>query len=341
MKFIVMTGPGLDNNFVDELIKSKLLPAMIVTNSPFYCGKINPFKFLVKKGLLILKYLVKRSVTKRKYQAYFLAKKYSIPIWHTQKVNNDEFAKLIIEMGIDYAFIFTFGILKENIFRAPKFGCINFHPALLPLNRGACPSNWAIRNNQHKTGITFHFISKSIDAGSIIEQYEIPLSGYETAKILNQYLFSIGATLFVRLIFRLKFNFKYNLINNDILKGTHEPPFGTESSIISDKNTFQEISLIIRASQIYELCAVYRYLGKEYMVINCIDLTDCNLTIKEYPFFDDENNIYLKSKDNKVVFLVTKYSQARYKFSRFIYNIISRSIYPAIILFLLLTGKLL
>jgi methionyl-tRNA formyltransferase len=336
-----MTGPGLDNNFTDELIKSKLLPELIVTNSPFYCGKINPFRFLVKKGLLILKYLVKRNVTIRKYQAYFLAKKYSIPFWHSQNVNDDEFAKLIIKMGIDYAFVFTFGIIKEHIFRAPKFGCINFHPALLPLNRGAYPSNWAIRNNQNKTGITFHFISKSIDAGSIIEQYEIPLSGYETAKILNQYLFSIGAILFIRLIFRLKFNFNYNLINNDILKGTHEPPFGPDSSVISDKNTFQEISLIIRASRIHELCAIYRYSGKKYSVINCIDLTDCNLTIEEYPFFDDKNNIYLKSKDNKVVFLVTKHSPVRNKFSRIIYNIISRSIYPSIILLLHLTGKLL
>jgi methionyl-tRNA formyltransferase len=336
-----MTGPGPDNNFVEELITSKLLPEMIVTNSPFYCGKINPFKFLLKKGLLILRYLIKRSVIKRKYQAYFLAKKYSIPVWPSQKVNNDELAKLIKEMKIDYAFIFTFGIIKEKIFNAPKFGCINFHPTLLPLNRGSCPSNWTILNNQHKTGITFHFISESIDAGPIIEQYEIPLSGYETAKILNEYIFSIGAILFVRLIIRLKVNYKYNLIENDIRNGTYEPSFGIEHSIISEKNTFQEISLIIRASRIYESCSVYKYSGKEYMVINCIDLTNCNLPIKEYPFFDDENNIYLKSRDNKTVFLVTKHSPTHPIFKRFIHNLIARSIYPVSILFLLLTGKLL
>ena len=338
MKFIVMTGPGLDNNFVDELITSKLLPAMIVTNSPFYCGKINPFKFLFKKGLLILRYLIKQSVIKRKYQAYFLAKEYSIPIWPSQKANNDEFAKLIKEMKIDYAFIFTFGIIEEKIFKAPKFGCINFHPALLPLNRGANPSNWTILNNQSKTGITFHFVSKGIDTGSIIEQYEIPLSGYETAKILNEYLFRLGAILFVRLIIRLKLNYKYNLIKNNILNGTYEPPFRKEYSIISDKNTFQEISLIIRASRIYELCAVYKYSGKEFMVFNCIDITNCNLPIKEYPFFDEENNIYLKSIDNRIVFLVTKRSDKRHLFNRFIYNLIAGTIYPAGILFLLSMG---
>jgi methionyl-tRNA formyltransferase len=324
MKFIIMTGLGLDNNFAGELINSKLFPEIIATDSPFYCGEKNPFKFLFKKGLLILRFIIQRDKIRRKYQAYFLASKYSIPIWPSHKVNTDEFAKKIREMGIDYAFVFTFRILKEKIFKAPKYGCINFHPALLPLNRGAYPTNWIILNNRHKTGITFHFISNGIDAGPIIEQYEIPLSGYETAKILNEYLFSLGAILFVRIIFRLKFNYEYNLIKNDINSGTYEPPFTLQNRIISDKNTFQEINSIIRASRIYDLNAVYRFSGKEFMVINCVDLTDCNLTVTEYPFIDDEDNIYLQSSDNKVLFLVTKQSTDDNKYRRFIHNIIGR-----------------
>src|SRR5664280_589366 len=92
MKFIIMTGRGLDNNFPQELISSKLFPEMIVTDSPYYCGEKNPFKFFFKKGLLILRFITKRDKIKRKYQAYFLAKKYSIPIWPSHKVNIDEFA---------------------------------------------------------------------------------------------------------------------------------------------------------------------------------------------------------------------------------------------------------
>ena len=316
-----MTGPGADNNFADELITSRLVPAMIVTESPFYCGKSNPLKFLKNKTFLLLRYLIKRNKTKKKYQAYFLAKKYSIPYWPSQKVNNDELAELIKEMNIDYAFVFTFGIINEKIFKAPKYGCINFHPSLLPVNRGACPVNWTILNNQRKTGITFHLITKEIDAGSIIEQYEIPLSGYETAKILNEYLFSLGAILFVNLIMRLKLNFKYTLVDNDIQNGTYEPPFGEGHRIISDKNTFQEMSLIIRASRFYELCAVYDYSGKEFVIYNCIDVTNYILPFKEYPFFDEENNIYLKTPDNKIVYLVTKHFPAANIFNRIMHRL--------------------
>jgi methionyl-tRNA formyltransferase len=333
MKFIIMTGRGPDNNFADELIRSKLFPAMIVTESPFYCGKVNRFRFLFRKGLLILRYLIRFSKIRKNYQAYFIARKYSIPYWPSEEINSDEFVKLIKEKDIDYAFIFTFGLIKEKIYTAPKSGCINFHPALLPFNRGASPSNWIIFNNQPQTGITFHYISKGIDAGSIIEQYEIPLSGYETTKILNEYLFSIGAILFVRLIIRLKLNYKYNLIENDIGKGTYEPPFGKKQSTISDKNTFHEISLIIRASRIYESCAVYIYSGKEFKVINCIDLTDCDIPTKEFPFLDDENNIYIKSADNRTVFLVTRFITTNIIRNSFIYKLIPSSVFPGVLYF--------
>jgi methionyl-tRNA formyltransferase len=163
----------------------------------------------------------------------------------------------------------------------------------------------AIRN-QPKTGITFHYISKEVDTGSIIEQFEIPLSGYETAKILNEYLFRIGAILFVRLIIRIKHNYRFNPVANDYRIGTYEPPFGAQYSYLSEKNTFQEISHIIRASRIYESCAVYMYSGNFFMVFNSVDLTGCNLSSKEFPFFDDENNIYIKSVDDKIVCLVQR-----------------------------------
>jgi methionyl-tRNA formyltransferase len=322
-----MTDQGLDNCFTDELISSKLLPDLIVTSSPFYCGRINPVEFLFKKAFLVLRYLVRRSMIERKYQAYFLAKKYSIPLWPSERVNDDDFARLIKKMEVDYAFIFAFRILKETIYNAPKFGCINLHPALLPLNRGASPSNWIILNNRPKTGITFHFVSRDVDAGDIIEQYEIPLSGYETTKILNEYLSSIGAILFVRLILKISHNYKYKLIKNDIGNGTYEPLFKIGNSIITDKNTFQEINSIIRASRVYDAYALFKYSGKDFIVLNCVDLTDCDFPLKEYPYIDNKNNIYLRSQDNKIVLLVTKKPARNNIVNRFIDNLKERTIY--------------
>ncbi len=121
---------------------------------------------------------------------------------------------------------------------------------------------------------------------------------------------------------RLKLNYKFTQINNDIQTGTYEPPFGKEHRIISDKNTFQEMNLTIRGSRYYELCAVYEYSGKEFVIYNCIDVTNCTLPVKEYPFFDEENNIFLKTSDNKIAYLVIKHTPAGNIFGRIMHSLI-------------------
>ena len=137
-----MTYPGLDNNVVSELLDSNLIPTIIVTNSPFYCEHKNILKYIFRKTLLTLRYFRNRNQIKRNHQAYFLAKKYSIQTFPSQKVNSDDFVEQIKKNEIDYIFTFIFKILKEKVFSASKYCCINFHPALLPMNRGASPLNW-------------------------------------------------------------------------------------------------------------------------------------------------------------------------------------------------------
>ena len=306
MKFIIMTYPGLDNNVVSELLDSNLIPTIIVTDSPFYCEHKNILKYIFRKTLLTIRYFRNRNQIKRNHQAYFLAKKYSIQTFPSQKVNSDDFVEQIKKNEIDYIFTFIFKILKEKVFSASKYGCINFHPALLPMNRGASPTNWSILKNQTKTGITFHFINKGIDTGPILEQYEFTLSGYETAKIINEYLRSIGAILLVRLIYKLEYGIKYNLNTNNKTESSYEPPFRKENSNISEDNTFQEIDSIIRASRIFESSAKYRLSVKEYNITNCIDISSIKLHISEFPFVDPKNNIVIKTKDNRMALLITR-----------------------------------
>ncbi len=306
MKFIIMTNPGLDNKVVSELLDSKLIPTIIVTENPFYCENKNIFKYIIQKIVSTIRYIRNRDQLKNKYQAYFLARKYSIQTYPSQKVNSDDFAKLIKKKEIDYIFIFVFRLLKEKIFSAPKYGCINFHPALLPMNRGASPSNWSLLKKQRITGITFHFIDKGIDTGPIIEQYKFHLSGYETAKIINEYLMSIGSVLLVSLIYKLDYGIKYKITLNNLNQGSYEPPFRKQHSIISEKNTLKEIDTIIRASRIIEFCAIFRLAGMEYDITNCIDITTTGMQVIDSPYIDSKNNIILKTKDNRIAALITK-----------------------------------
>ena len=58
--------------------------------------------------------------------------------------------------------------------------CINFHPALLPKNRGANPYFWSIYLNQSVSGLSVHFMNEKFDRGDIILQEAIVIDKDET-----------------------------------------------------------------------------------------------------------------------------------------------------------------
>lgn len=69
-------------------------------------------------------------------------------------------------------------LLKSNAFQIPKFGCLNFHPALLPHNRGWYPSAYPFLNNT-PAGVTLHLVDEGADTGPIVSQKKIEISPNE------------------------------------------------------------------------------------------------------------------------------------------------------------------
>lgn len=63
-------------------------------------------------------------------------------------------------------------LLRPEAFNIPKFGCLNFHPALLPYNRGWYPSVYPFLDGS-PFGVTLHLIDEGADTGPIIAQREI------------------------------------------------------------------------------------------------------------------------------------------------------------------------
>ena len=73
-------------------------------------------------------------------------------------------------------------ILKPEIFNYAK-KTINFHPALLPTNRGWYPHVHNILDKS-PAGVTLHEISKGADEGNIWVQKKVQISSLDTAKSL-------------------------------------------------------------------------------------------------------------------------------------------------------------
>ena len=70
-------------------------------------------------------------------------------------------------------------LLTQDIIDIPKYGCINFHPGLLPQNRGWYPAVWPFIDGS-KAGVTIHKIDEGADTGPIIAQAETEISELDT-----------------------------------------------------------------------------------------------------------------------------------------------------------------
>lgn len=118
-------------------------------------------------------------------------------IFSAEKIKNPEHIENLKKLDIDYMItVYWPYLLKPEIFKISKNGCINFHPAFLPINRGWYPHVHSILDDT-PTGVTIHFIDENADTGPIIAQKEIPLEPIDTAGSIYKKLQNEIVQLFI------------------------------------------------------------------------------------------------------------------------------------------------
>jgi methionyl-tRNA formyltransferase len=121
---------------------------------------------------------------------------HGLSVFQPARIKNDEAKALFASHDADVAVVVAYGkILPDEFLRAPRRGCINVHFSLLPLYRGAAPTNWAIVHGETETGVTTMFIEPSLDTGPILLQHKTEIGERETAPELMERLAEIGALL--------------------------------------------------------------------------------------------------------------------------------------------------
>ena len=72
-------------------------------------------------------------------------------------------------------------LFKKELVEKKDVEIINFHYSLLPVYRGLNIPSWVIYNGEKQTGITWHYVASSIDAGDILSQRVIDIKSTTTA----------------------------------------------------------------------------------------------------------------------------------------------------------------
>jgi methionyl-tRNA formyltransferase len=113
-----------------------------------------------------------------------------------QGPNRASFVSAVRARHIDLIVVAGFArILKASVLGAPRLGCINVHPSLLPAYRGPHPVYWALANCERVTGVTVHYMDLGIDTGNIILQREVPIIPDDTEASLHPRLARVAASL--------------------------------------------------------------------------------------------------------------------------------------------------
>ena len=111
--------------------------------------------------------------------------------------DNMSLVTVLSESPCDYLFsIINYRVLPEDILRLPTRGAINFHDGPLPGYAGMYVTSWAIMNGEREHGISWHWMTKGIDAGNVLKEKRFPLSGDETALTLNTKCYEAGFDAF-------------------------------------------------------------------------------------------------------------------------------------------------
>ena len=127
----------------------------------------------------------------------FAAEKHLL-VFQPEKLRNPEFLEELRKLDADVFVVVAFRMMPKVLFEMPKMGTFNLHASLLPDYRGAAPINYAIINEEEKSGATTFFINEKIDEGNILLQEELTILPDENAGSLHDRLMAMGAQLVVK-----------------------------------------------------------------------------------------------------------------------------------------------
>ncbi len=101
-------------------------------------------------------------------------------------------------LGCDACVVVAYGlILPAPILAAPRLGCVNLHPSLLPRWRGPAPIPRTIEAGDSETGVAVIRMDEGVDTGPILAMERVAVAGRATAGTLHDELAARGAGLVV------------------------------------------------------------------------------------------------------------------------------------------------
>ena len=161
-------------------------------------------------------------------------------------LRDGEAAAAFQALDADVAIVAAYGlILPRPILDAPRLGCINLHPSLLPRWRGATPAAHAILHGDRETGLTVFRMDEGLDTGAILCRHRLPVPRRATTEGLESWLADLAAEVLPGLLGRLEHHLARAEPQND-RDATYAPKFTRADGRIDWRCSAEEIDRMVR-----------------------------------------------------------------------------------------------
>ena len=129
------------------------------------------------------------------------AQSHNIPIFTPTTLRNTAIQEKIASFDAETIVVFAYSlILPAEILYMPKYGCINIHPSLLPLWRGASPVASSILHGDSVGGVSVMHMDEGLDTGAVFGQLTVEIDEQDTTAILTDKLARLSGSLLCKVL---------------------------------------------------------------------------------------------------------------------------------------------
>ncbi|MGV6828535.1 MAG: methionyl-tRNA formyltransferase [Flavobacteriales bacterium] len=219
----------------------------------------------------------------------------NLPILQPKNLKDKGFLIKLKKLNANLQIVVAFRMLPKVVWQMPKYGTFNLHASLLPNYRGAAPINWAIINEETKTGVTTFFIDEKIDTGAIIAKKEVAISKHETAETLHDTLMNLGSNLVIKTIELIQNNQVKLKVQTNTKDLKEAPKLTKENTQINWNSSVKKINAFIRGLNPYP--AAWTTLNNEGEKLP-IKIYNCTTEVKKHEF--SPGKLLISKKEIKI-----------------------------------------
>ena len=140
----------------------------------------------------------RRGLTLTPSPVHALAEARGLPVRTPKTLRDPDEQAAFAALEVAAAVVVGYGLLlPPAVLAAPRAGCLNLHPSILPRWRGAAPIQRPIMAGDAETAATIMVMEEGLDTGPVALERRVPIPPDATAGDMHDVLAALGATLMV------------------------------------------------------------------------------------------------------------------------------------------------